>query len=68
MWHCLKPDLRKLRKRYLYKIHQFLLAVLDDEDDYVDVSSLIFEITTYHQLNFIFAFLLVIVFPLLLYD
>ena len=40
MWHCLKPDLRKLRKRYLYKIHQFLLAVLDDEDDYVDVSSL----------------------------
>ena len=46
MWNCLKPVLRKLRKRLLnYKIHQFLLGVLDDEDDCVDVSSLIFKIT-----------------------
>ena len=38
MWNCLKPDLRKLRKRHFkYKIHQFLLAVLDDEDDYLDI-------------------------------
>ena len=37
MWNCLKPDLRKLRKRrFKYKIHQFLLAVLDDEDDYTN--------------------------------
>ena len=46
--NCLKPDLRNLRKRlFKYKIHQFLLAVLDDEDDYVDVSSLFFKITNY---------------------
>ena len=42
MWNCLKPCLQRL---FEYKIHQFLLAVLDDEDDYVDVSSLIFKIT-----------------------
>ena len=58
MWNCLKPDLRKLRKRrFKDKIHQFLLAVLDDE------SSLIFKITNYCLLNFIFAFLPVLVFP-----
>ena len=38
LWNCLKPDLRKLRKRpFKNKIHQFFLAVLDNEDDYVDV-------------------------------
>ena len=47
-WNCLKPNLRKLRKRlFKYKIHQFLLALLDDEEDCVDVSSLIFKITNY---------------------
>ena len=36
--NCLKPDLRKRRKRpFKYKIYQFLLAVLEDKDDYVDV-------------------------------
>ena len=48
VWNYLKPDLRKLRKRpFKYKIHQFLLAVLDDEDDCVDVSSLVIKITNY---------------------
>ena len=38
LWNCLKPDLRKLRKEpYKNKIHQFLLAVLDNEDDCVHV-------------------------------
>ena len=46
MWNCLKLDLRKLRKRFI-KIHQFLLAVLDDEDDYVDISSLVFKIANF---------------------
>ena len=42
LWNCIRPDLRKLRKRRLFKnkIHQFLLAVLGDEDDSVDVSDL----------------------------
>ena len=49
LWDCLKPDLRKLRKRpFKNKIHQFLLAVLGNEDDYVDVSTLILKITSYH--------------------
>ena len=30
------------------KIHQFLLAVLGHEDDYVDVSTLMLKITNYH--------------------
>ena len=30
------------------KIHQFLLAVLGNEDDYVDVSTLMLKITNYH--------------------
>ena len=48
MWNCLKPDLRKLRNRlFKYKIHQFLPAVLDDEHDHVDISSLISKITNY---------------------
>ena len=35
LWNCLKPDLRKLRnKPFKNKIHQFLLPVLSDEDDY----------------------------------
>ena len=35
LWNCLKPDLRKLRKQpFKNKIHQFLLAVLGNEDDY----------------------------------
>ena len=49
LWNCLKPDLRKLRKQpFKNKIHQFLLAVLGNEDDYVDVSSLMLKITNYH--------------------
>ena len=48
-WNCLKPDPRKLRKKpFKNKIHQFLLAVLGNEDDYVDVPSLMFKITNYH--------------------
>ena len=46
LWSCLKPDLRKLRKQpFKTKIHQFLLAVLGNEDDYVDVSTLMLKIT-----------------------
>ena len=49
LWNCLKPDLRKLRKQpFKNKIHQFLLAVLGNEDDYVDVSTLMLKITNYH--------------------
>ena len=49
LWNCLKPDLRKLGKKpFKNKIHQFLLAVLGNEDDYVDVSTLMFKITNYH--------------------
>ena len=49
LWNCLKPDLRKLEKRPLKnKIHLFLLAVLGDEDDDVDVLPLILKITSYH--------------------
>ena len=49
LWSCLKPDLRKLRKQpFKNKIHQFLLAVLGNEDDYVDVSTLMLKITNYH--------------------
>ena len=48
LWNCLKPDLRKRRKKpFKNKIHQFLLAVLGNEDDYVDVSTLMFKITNY---------------------
>ena len=49
LWNCLKPDLRKLRKQpFKNKIHQFLLAVLGNEDDYVDVSTLMLKISNYH--------------------
>ena len=49
LWNCLKPDLRKRRKQpFKNKIHQFLLAVLGNEDDYVDVSTLMLKITNYH--------------------
>ena len=49
LWNCLKPDLRKLRKQpFKNKIHQFLLAVLGNEDDYVDVSALMLKVTYYH--------------------
>ena len=52
LWNCLKPDLRKLRKQpFKNKIHQFLLAVLGNEDDYVDVSTLMLKITNYHSSN-----------------
>ena len=53
LWNCLKPELRKLRKKkpFKNKIHQFLLAVLGNEDDYVDVSTLMLKITNYHYLN-----------------
>ena len=48
VWNCLKPNLCKFRKKHFkYKIHQFLLAVFDDEDDYANVSSLIFKITNF---------------------
>ena len=43
LWNCLKPDLRKLRKQpFKNKIHQFLFAVRGNEDDYVDVATLMF--------------------------
>ena len=49
LWNCLKPDQRKLGKRPLKnKIHLFLLAVLGDEDDDVDVLTLILKTTSYH--------------------
>ena len=49
LWNCLKPELRKLRKKpFKNKIHQVLLAVLGNEDDYVDVSTLTLKITNYH--------------------
>ena len=49
LWNCLKPDLRKLRKQpFKNKIHQFILVVLGNEDDYVDVSTLMLKITNYH--------------------
>ena len=49
LWNCLKPDLRKLRKKPLkIKIHQFLLAVHGNEADYVDVSTLMLKIFNYH--------------------
>ena len=36
-WNFLKPELRKLRKKpFKKKVHQFLLAVLGNEDDYID--------------------------------
>ena len=48
-WNSLKHDLRKLSKKpFKHKIHQFLLAVLDNEDDYVDVSTLMLKITNYY--------------------
>ena len=48
LWNCLKPELRKRRKQpFKSKIHQFLLAVLANEDDYVDVSTLMLKITNY---------------------
>ena len=47
--NCLKPDLSKFTKQpFKNKIHQFLLAVLGNEDDYVDVSTLMLKITNYH--------------------
>ena len=49
LWNCLKPDLRKLRKKpFKNKINQFLLVVLGNEDDYVDVSTLMLKIVNYH--------------------
>ena len=34
LWNCLKPELRKLRKKpFKNKVHQFLLAVLGNEDE-----------------------------------
>ena len=35
-------------KKLKNKIHQILLAVLGNEDDYVDVSTLMSKITNYH--------------------
>ena len=49
LWNCLRPELRKLRKTpFKNKIHQFLLAVLGNEDDYVDVSKLMLKFINYH--------------------
>ena len=42
LWNCLKPDLRKLRKKpFKNKIQQFSLAVLGDGDGCVEVSTFI---------------------------
>ena len=47
--HHILPDLRKLRKQpFKNKIHQFFLAVLGNEDDYVDVPTLMLKISNYH--------------------
>ena len=52
LWNCLKSDLRKLRKQpFKNKIHQFLLAVLGNEDYCADVSTmstLMLKMTNYH--------------------
>jgi len=49
LWNCLKPELRNHRKKpFKNKIHQFLLAVLGNEDDYVDVSTLMLKITNHN--------------------
>ena len=49
LWNCLKPDLRKLRKKpFKNKFHQFLLAGLGNVDDYVDVATLLLKMTNYH--------------------
>ena len=38
LWNCLKPELRKLRKKpFKNKIHQFSVVVLGDEADYVEL-------------------------------
>jgi len=42
----LKTNLEK--KTFKNKIHQFLFAVLGNEDDYVEVSTLTLKITSYH--------------------
>ena len=48
LWNCLRPNLCKLSKKpFKNKIHQLLLAVLGNEDDYVDVSTLMLKITLY---------------------
>ena len=46
----MNPDLCKLKKQtFKNKIHQFLLAILGNEDDYVDVSTLIMlKMSNYH--------------------
>ena len=50
LWNCLKPELRKLRKKpFKNKIHQFLLTVLGNEDDYVDVSTLMLKSTNLNR-------------------
>jgi len=36
------------KKPFKNKVHQFLLAVLGNENDYVDVSTLMLKITNYH--------------------
>ena len=42
-------ELCKLSKKpFKNKIHQFLLAVLCNVDDYVDVSTLMLKMTNYH--------------------
>ena len=52
MWNYLKPDLHKLRKQpFKNKIHQFLLAVLGNEDNYADASTLMLKMTNYHKSN-----------------
>ena len=49
LWNCLKPDLRKLRKKpFKNKIHQFCIAVLGNEDVSVDVSTLLLKISNDH--------------------
>ena len=42
LWNCVLPDWRKLTKRaFKRKIHKLLLTVLEIEDYYVDVHSVI---------------------------
>ena len=54
LWNCLHPDWRKLTKRtFKRKIHKLLLTVLEIEYYYVDARSLILNLNTRTELNWI---------------
>ena len=54
LWNCLHPDWRKLTKRtFKRKIHKLLLTIYETEDYYVDAHSLILNLNTRIELNWI---------------